>query len=173
MIESPVRPFAPSGDEYRWTGVEPLRYKEEGSAPFRDVTRQTLFRRPDLRGELRYFEVAPGGHSTLERHEHVHAVMILRGTGTALVGESVFPVNTFDLVTVPPSTWHQFRASAERAAGLPLHGRRRARQAATAGTQGSSSACARIPPPPRSSSRHTIEPRFDRGQRECGEGGGK
>ncbi len=116
MIESPVRPFAPSGDEYRWTGVEPLRYKEEGSAPFRDVTRQTLFRRPDLRGELRYFEVAPGGHSTLERHEHVHAVMILRGTGTALVGESVFPVNTFDLVTVPPSTWHQFRASA----GVPL-----------------------------------------------------
>ena len=116
MIESPVRPFAPSGDEYRWTGVEPQRYKEEGSAPFRDVTRQTLFRRPDLRGELRYFEVAPGGHSTLERHEHVHAVMILRGTGTALVGQSVFSVNTFDLVTVPPSTWHQFRASA----GVPL-----------------------------------------------------
>jgi mannose-6-phosphate isomerase-like protein (cupin superfamily) len=113
MIESPVRPFAPSGDEYRWSEVEPRRYKEEGSAPFRDVTRQTLFCRPDMRGELRYFEVAPGGHSTLERHEHVHAVMILRGTGTVLVGESVFPINTFDLVTVPPSTWHQFRASSD------------------------------------------------------------
>lgn len=111
MNESPVRPFAPEGDDYRWTGVEQLRYKEEGSAPFRDVTRQTLFRRPDLRGELRYFEVAPGGHSTLERHEHVHAVMVLRGTGTALVGDTVFPVGTFDLVTVPPATWHQFRAS--------------------------------------------------------------
>ena len=59
MNESPVRPFAPEGDDYRWTGVEQLRYKEEGGAPFRDVTRQTLFRRPDLRGELRYFEVAP------------------------------------------------------------------------------------------------------------------
>jgi len=116
MSESPVRPFTPAGDDYRWTGVEQLRYKEEGAAPFRDVTRQTLFRRPDLRGELRYFEVAPGGHSTLERHEHVHAVMVLRGTGTVLVGESVFPVRTFDLVTVPPSTWHQFRASA----GAPL-----------------------------------------------------
>ena len=116
MNESPVRPFAPEGDDYRWTGVEQLRYKEEGSAPFRDVTRQTLFRRPDLRGELRYFEVAPGGHSTLERHEHVHAVMVLRGTGTALVGETVFPVGTFDLVTVPPATWHQFRAST----GAPL-----------------------------------------------------
>lgn len=116
MNESPVRPFAPEGDDYRWTGVEQLRYKEEGSAPFRDVTRQTLFRRPDLRGELRYFEVAPGGHSTLERHDHVHAVMVLRGTGTALIGDTVFPVGTFDLVTVPPATWHQFRAST----GAPL-----------------------------------------------------
>ena len=118
MNEPPVRPFAPEGDNYRWTGVEQLRYKEEASAPFRDVTRQTLFRRPDLRGELRYFEVAPGGHSTLERHEHVHAVMVLRGTGTALVGDTVFPVGTFDLVTVPPATWHQFRASTEAPLGF-------------------------------------------------------
>jgi mannose-6-phosphate isomerase-like protein (cupin superfamily) len=118
MNESPMRPFAPEGDNYRWTGVEQLRYKEEGSAPFRDVTRQTLFRRPDLRGELRYFEVAPGGHSTLERHEHVHAVMILRGIGTALVGDTVFPVGTFDLVTVPPATWHQFRASTDAPLGF-------------------------------------------------------
>jgi mannose-6-phosphate isomerase-like protein (cupin superfamily) len=113
MTDSPVRRFAPAGDEYRWDEVPQLRYKEEDAAPFRDVTRQTLFRRPDLRGEMRYFEVAPGGHSTLERHDHVHAVMILRGTGSVLVGESVFPVGTFDLVTVPPSTWHQFRASAD------------------------------------------------------------
>jgi mannose-6-phosphate isomerase-like protein (cupin superfamily) len=113
MTESPVRPFAPEGDDYRWTSVEQLRYKEEGTAPFRDVTRQTLFRRPDMRGELRYFEVAPGGHSTLERHLHAHAVMILRGAGAVLVGESVFPLKTFDLVTVPPSTWHQFRATAD------------------------------------------------------------
>lgn len=118
MSESPVRPFAPAGNDYRWTGVEQLRYKEEGAGPFRAITRQTLFRRPDLRGELRYFEVAPGGHSTLERHEHVHAVMILRGVGTALVGESVFPVRTFDLVTVPPSTWHQFRASTDAPLGF-------------------------------------------------------
>ena len=118
MSESPVRPFAPAGDDYRWTAVEQLRYKEEGSAPFRDVTRQTLFRRPDMRGELRYFEVAPGGHSTLERHDHTHAVMILRGSGSVLVGESVHPVKTFDLVTVPPSTWHQFRATSEEPLGF-------------------------------------------------------
>jgi quercetin dioxygenase-like cupin family protein len=118
MNESPVRPFVPAGDDYRWAEVEQRRYKDDGEAPFRDVTRQTLFRRPDMRGELRYFEVAPGGYSTLERHVHAHAVMVLRGAGAVLVGESVFPVNTLDLVTVPPSTWHQFRAAANAPLGF-------------------------------------------------------
>ena len=118
MSERPIRPFTSSDGAYRWDRVEVTRYKEEGSAAFRDVTRQTLFRRPDLRGELRYFEVAPAGYSTLERHEHVHAVMILRGDGEALVGAEVFAVKTFDLVTVPPLTWHQFRAGASSPLGF-------------------------------------------------------
>ena len=45
----------------------------------RPITRQVLFSDPQMRGELRYFEMAPGGFSTLERHEHMHAVLILRG----------------------------------------------------------------------------------------------
>jgi mannose-6-phosphate isomerase-like protein (cupin superfamily) len=112
VSENPIRSFAPDDGGYRWDRVELTRYKEEGGEPFRDVTRQTLFRRPDLRGELRYFEVAPSGYSTLERHTHVHAVMILRGEGAALVGDRVFAVKAFDLVTVPPLTWHQFRGGA-------------------------------------------------------------
>jgi len=111
MNDDPLRAFAAVNGGFRWDRVDVLRYKDEGSAPFRDVTRQTLFRRPDMRGELRYFEVAPGGYSTLERHEHVHAVMILRGGGEALVGEQVFAVEAYDLVTVPPLAWHQFRAA--------------------------------------------------------------
>ena len=118
MSEHPVRAFVGRSGDYRWDGVELLRYKDEGSVPFRDVTRQTLFRRPDMRGELRYFEVAPAGYSTLERHEHVHAVMILRGAGQVLVGQQVFQVSTFDLVTVPPLTWHQFRAGANSPLGF-------------------------------------------------------
>ena len=54
----------------------------------------------------------PGGHSTLERHEHVHAVVIFRGRGTCLVGDEVREVGAPDLVFIPPMTWHQFRASA-------------------------------------------------------------
>src|SRR5437764_12141352 len=87
--------------ECRWEGVDVVRYKEDERALFKSISRQVLFSDPELRAELRYFEVAPGGFSTLERHEHVHAVMILRGRGHCLVGDKVRCVETHDLVTVP------------------------------------------------------------------------
>jgi mannose-6-phosphate isomerase-like protein (cupin superfamily) len=97
--------------EYRWEGVDELPYKEDDRALYKSITRQVLFSDPEMQGELRYFEVAPGGFSTLERHQHMHAVLILRGRGHCLVGDEVRPVDTRDLVTVPPMTWHQFRAT--------------------------------------------------------------
>jgi mannose-6-phosphate isomerase-like protein (cupin superfamily) len=105
-------------DDFRWEGVEQLPYKEDDRALFKSITRQVLFSDPELHGELRYFEVAPGGFSTLERHEHMHAVLILRGRGDCLVGHEVRPINTRDLVTVPALTWHQFRATADEPLGF-------------------------------------------------------
>jgi len=102
----------------RWQDVPVLTYKAEGSAPFKDITRQVLFDAPELGCELRYFEIAPGGHSTLERHEHVHAVMILRGRGRCMVGETVRDVAAHDLVSIPPMTWHQFRAASDEPLGF-------------------------------------------------------
>lgn len=96
---------------FRWEDVEVLAYKPVGSAPFRDITRQLLFRSDGLACELRYFEIAPGGHSTLERHEHEHAVLILRGRGAGLIGTEVRALGEHDLVAIPALTWHQFRAS--------------------------------------------------------------
>lgn len=103
---------------FRWDGVELLRYKDEGAAPFRDVTRQVLFDEAPAGTQWRYFEVAPGGHSTLERHEHTHAVLVLRGCGRVLVGDEVHPVGVHDLVEIGPMTWHQFRADAGEALGF-------------------------------------------------------
>jgi mannose-6-phosphate isomerase-like protein (cupin superfamily) len=118
MSEIPVRAFLPADGDYRWDAVDLLRYKDETAAPFRDVTRQLLFRRSDMRAELRYFEVAAKGHSTLERHVHAHAVLVLRGSGEVLVGTEVFTIRMFDLVAVPPLTWHQFRAGGETPLGF-------------------------------------------------------
>ncbi|TVR95594.1 MAG: cupin domain-containing protein [Rhodospirillales bacterium] len=105
-------------DGFRWEDVDRLAYKHAGEAPFRDVTRQLLFASADLGCELRYFEVGPGGFSTLERHRHVHAVMILRGRGQCLVGGTIRRVAPYDLVTVPPLTWHQFRAGPDTPLGF-------------------------------------------------------
>jgi quercetin dioxygenase-like cupin family protein len=109
-----VRPF----DDWRWSEVPLHPYKEEGAAPFRTITRQTLFADPGFGCELRYFEMAAGGHSSLERHEHRHAVLILRGEGSCLLGDAVHRVRQNDLVTVPPWVWHQFRATAEAPMGF-------------------------------------------------------
>jgi quercetin dioxygenase-like cupin family protein len=97
---------------FRWDGVPVLAYKEEGGTHFKDVTRQVLFDDGEHHdSQLRYFEIAPGGHSTLERHHHAHSVMVLRGRGQALVGREVHALGTHDLLRVPPMTWHQFRAT--------------------------------------------------------------
>jgi quercetin dioxygenase-like cupin family protein len=116
---SSVRRFAADRDgDYRWDAVDLLRYKEEGSAPFKDITRQVLFSQPDHATELRYFEIAPGGYSTLERHQHTHAVLILRGRGTVRIGTDTQPIGERDLVTVDPLVWHQFHAAADSALGF-------------------------------------------------------
>jgi quercetin dioxygenase-like cupin family protein len=103
---------------YRWEGVQELPYKEDNRALFSSITRQVLFSDPALHSELRYFEVAAGGFSTLERHEHMHAVLVLRGRGHCLVGGEVRRIELRDLITVPPMTWHQFRATANEPLGF-------------------------------------------------------
>lgn len=99
---------------FAWHGVSPQVYKlGGGSSPgtaWRDVVRYTLV---GAAGEpaafhLRYFEIGPGGFSSLEKHAHVHSVVVLRGTGHVVVGTEVFTVAPFDLIYVPPRTAHQF-----------------------------------------------------------------
>jgi quercetin dioxygenase-like cupin family protein len=106
-----MKRFREEKGTYRWDDISLLAYKEEGTH-FKSITRQILFgEEQGLASQLRYFEIAAGGHSTLERHQHEHAVMILRGKGEALVGDQIVKLNPFDLVHVPPMTWHQFQAS--------------------------------------------------------------
>jgi quercetin dioxygenase-like cupin family protein len=110
--------FRPFTEAFRWTSVAHQPYKQDGSAPFKDISRQVLFHEDSLACELRYFEMEAGGYSTLEQHEHAHAVMILRGSGECLVGHEVRAVRQFDLVSIPAWQWHQFRATANEKLGF-------------------------------------------------------
>jgi quercetin dioxygenase-like cupin family protein len=103
---------------FRWENLDVLKYKEEGHH-FKDITRQLLYGgRPELAVQLRYFEIGPGGYSTLERHEHVHFVVILRGRGKGLVEGRLQKLAPLDTVEVPPKSWHQFRADADETFGF-------------------------------------------------------
>ena len=96
---------------FHWKGVEVLDYKNEGTH-FQSVTRQILSKgHHELPAELRYFEIAPAGYSTLERHEHEHLIVVLKGRGQALSGAEIVTLDPFDVVRIPSGVWHQFRAS--------------------------------------------------------------
>lgn len=98
-------------DTFSWEGVDTLVYKQDGS-PFKDVTRQILFNGAfDIPCQFRYFEVKPGGYSTLEHHEHTHMVMIFRGHGQCLLGDEIRDVKVGDFIEIPSNTVHQFRAN--------------------------------------------------------------
>ena len=102
---------------FGWENVPVLSYKEGG--PYKDVTRQILFEGAEsLPVQWRYFEVQPGGHSTLERHEHIHWVLILRGRGACLVGDEITDIAEHDLVEIAPMQWHQFRAAEDAPLGF-------------------------------------------------------
>lgn len=105
-------------EPFRWDGVEELVYKTDDTT-FRDVTRRVLFDAEHGQGvQVRYFEVAPGGHTTLEHHAHTHTVIPIRGAGSCLVGRRVFELELNDLVYVPSWEWHQFRATDDEPLGF-------------------------------------------------------
>lgn len=98
-------------EDCQWENVPILKYKEEGTH-FKSITRQILSEGlEDVPCQLRYFEIAPEGHSTLEHHQHVHLVMIVRGAGEVLLGQKIYAVQEKDVVSIPAHTWHQFRAT--------------------------------------------------------------
>lgn len=114
----PLRRHHAGAVGYRWDGVPVKQYKETGTH-FQKITRQVLFGANDgLSSDVRYFEIWPDGHSTLERHEHAHAVIVINGRGYVLIGEAVHSIAPFDLVHIPAMTWHQFRAAPDEPLGF-------------------------------------------------------
>lgn len=98
---------------FRWAGVEERVYKPpaagaERGMDWRDVTRHRLGPAGDAGFELRYFELGPGGYSSLEKHAHVHLIVAVRGAGRALVGDRLVDLAPLDALYVPPGTPHRW-----------------------------------------------------------------
>jgi ribulose-bisphosphate carboxylase large chain len=94
----------------RWLGVSVGEYKAP-DASHCGVSRAVLAGETGERTafHVRYFEVAPGGHTTLEHHTHEHVVIVLRGQGEVRLGTTVHKLGYGDAVYVAPDEVHQLR----------------------------------------------------------------
>jgi ribulose-bisphosphate carboxylase large chain len=95
---------------FRWDGAPAETYKAAADH-WCGVARTSL---AGERGEqtafhVRYFEIAPGGYSSLEHHRHEHVVVVLRGRGEVRLGDEVHQLGFGDVVYVAPDEVHQFR----------------------------------------------------------------
>jgi ribulose-bisphosphate carboxylase large chain len=98
-----------SGD-FTWRDI-PLEPYKATTEFWQGITRREL---SGKRGEsqnfhVRYFEIAPGGYSTLEKHEHEHVVIPIRGEGVVQFGCYTYEVHMGDVVYIAPLDPHQFR----------------------------------------------------------------
>lgn len=107
--------------DYRWDDVPVKEYKTDGTG-FRDIHRQTLLGEAEgeerLRFITRYFEIQPGGYSSLEHHEHPHSVVVIRGHGEVVLGDRVEPIGLHDCIYTPPHCIHQFHATGDAPLGF-------------------------------------------------------
>jgi ribulose-bisphosphate carboxylase large chain len=106
-VKSRIHRFDPS---FRWDGVPIVEYKQPADH-WCGIVRQVLVgdRGEQTAFQVRYFEIAPGGFSSLESHRHEHGVIVLRGRGEVQLGELVQDLHFGDVVYVAPDEVHQFR----------------------------------------------------------------
>jgi quercetin dioxygenase-like cupin family protein len=100
----------------RWIGIPVRPYKEEeeslqrlgAKVRFKGVTRHTLAAdQAEIKFHVRYFEIEPGGYTTLERHNHVHVVIGKRGEGTVIAGDEIYTLKEGDLIIIKGGAPHQ------------------------------------------------------------------
>lgn len=93
---------------FSWQGVKTEKYKPSGMHWF-DILRKTLIgsRGESAKFHLRYFEIAPGGYSSFEKHRHEHVIIGIRGKGICKVGKKRHVVSFLDTLYISPSEPHQ------------------------------------------------------------------
>ena len=113
---------------FEWSGRSSSAYKDA-----RDLTRNLTpnlafkgVRRVELVGkfgersrtDLRYFEIEPGGYSSLEKHLHAHIVIGARGSGVLVLGSRRETLAPMDVACIGPLEAHQLRNESDEPFGF-------------------------------------------------------
>ena len=96
-------------DNFKWSGTRTEKYKQYTAEGWSAIARKVLIgsHGESSKYHLRYFEIAPGGYSSLEKHRHEHVVICLRGKGKVLIGKKSHEIGYLDTVYIAPNTVHQ------------------------------------------------------------------
>jgi ribulose-bisphosphate carboxylase large chain len=94
---------------FQWSNRESTPYKDADDLAFKGVRRVELVGKfgEQTRCDLRYFEVEPGGFTSLEKHLHTHIVIGARGTGILTMGNQRVALAPMDVVYLQPLEVHQ------------------------------------------------------------------
>ncbi|MEW6571881.1 MAG: cupin domain-containing protein [Nitrospirota bacterium] len=95
---------------FTWRGIRKEKYKLLGKG-WTNIIRQTLIgsHGETAKFHVRYFEIAPGGYSSFEKHRHEHVVVGIRGKGICIAGKKKFSIGFLDTAYIAPEDSHQLR----------------------------------------------------------------
>lgn len=96
---------------FQWQDRPSQSYKYSRDLPFRGVRRVELVggQVEETAFDLRYFELEPGGYTSLEKHRHTHVLIGARGEGVLRIEDRRMPLKPMDLAYVAPLKVHQLR----------------------------------------------------------------
>lgn len=105
-----LQEYLPSID-FDWKDRPAVVYKKDQALPFAGIKRRELIGKQgeECRFDLRYFEIEPGGYSSLEQHQHSHVIIGTRGQGDVLLANKNYRLSEDDVIYIQPNTAHQLR----------------------------------------------------------------
>ncbi|GAB6184435.1 cupin domain-containing protein [Thermodesulfovibrio hydrogeniphilus] len=89
-----------------WEGIHSIPYKNHDGT-WANIVRFPLFKSEFASFEVRYFEIAQGGCSSLEYHNHIHLVICIKGKGKIRLGKRQRVLNYLDIAYIAPNEVHQ------------------------------------------------------------------
>ncbi len=107
---------------FRWeqAELEPYKLATHEGGEFRGASRQVLVGKLGERVgfHLRYFELEPGGFTSLERHRHCHVVIAVTGRGRVRIAKRDYRIAPLDTIYIGPDQPHQLAAVGQRKFGF-------------------------------------------------------
>ncbi|MFQ5751642.1 MAG: cupin domain-containing protein [bacterium] len=112
-----IHKFKGKNGNFTWEGVASKKYPDDRA---KNVIKKEMIGPKDgaKNFEIRYFEVAPGGFTALDSHEHDHGVLINRGKGKVLLNKELFEIGYGDAIYISPDEEHQFKNTGKEPLGF-------------------------------------------------------